>query len=82
LGKEFTVHKPGHIRQAFEDWIFAGRPEVATVEVRFEPRQVPARQLLGMLWQFTDIMPGVLCSKLDTEPDTTYAAAAQALRAS
>jgi len=70
LGKERTVLHPGHIRQAFEDWIYAGRPEVATVEVHHEPRQVPARKLLGMLWHCTDIMPGILCSQVDMEPGT------------
>ena len=75
------MHSPGHIRQAFENWVDDGMPDVATVEVGYELRQVPASHLLGMVWHCTDIMPSILCGQLDMPPGTTYAAAAQALRA-
>ena len=74
------MHYPGHLRQAFESWIDAGRPGVATVEVNYEPQEVPAQRLLGMLWHCTDIMPSTLCGLLDMPTGTTYAAAAQELR--
>ena len=47
---------PGDIREAFENWIDAGQPEVATIEVDFEAREVAARRLLGMLWHCTGII--------------------------
>lgn len=74
------MHYPGHLRQAFQDWIDAGRPAVATVEVNYEPQEVPAQRLLGKLWHCTDIMPSAVCGQLDMRPGTTYAAAAQELR--
>ena len=75
------MHYPNHIRQAFENWLDAGMPDVAILEVSYEPTEIPARQLLGKLWHCSDIMPSQLCGQLELPPGTTYAAAAQALRA-
>jgi hypothetical protein len=41
------MHFPGHLRQALCDWIEQGAPDVATVEVDYEPVQGPAERLLG-----------------------------------
>ncbi len=73
------MHHPGHIRDAFVEWVEAGLPAAATVERNYEPQQVPAARLLGMLWQCTDIMPGWVCGELDLPPGCTYAQAAQGL---
>ena len=73
------MHYPGHIRQAFEDWVYEGMPDVAIFEVAYEPTELPARQLLGKLWHCSDIMPSILCGELDMPQGSTYAAAAQAL---
>ena len=80
------MHYPGHIREAFEEWVEAGMPPIAALEVQYEPRQVPASRLLGMLWHCTDIMPGNLRQQLEDDLPglkgcRTYAAAAQALTA-
>lgn len=75
-------HFPGHIRDAFTNWVESRMPEVATIEIRYQPHEVPARRLLGMVWHCTDILPSDLCSLLGIEAGSTYARAAQSLHRS
>jgi hypothetical protein len=72
------MHYPGHIREAFTDWIYDGRPDMAIIEVDYEERQFPAEHLLLQLWRCTDIMPGHACEEFDIPRGSTYASAAQA----
>lgn len=74
-------HYPGHIREAFEEWVDTGLPAVATLDVNYEPTEVPARRFLGILWNCSDILPGHVCRELDMPQGSTYAKAARALRA-
>jgi hypothetical protein len=50
-------HFAGHRRQAFLDWLDAGMPPQAEIEVNYEPEQVDR---LTFLWDFidcTDVIP-------------------------
>jgi hypothetical protein len=67
------------MREAFCDWVEAGMPVEATVEVNYEPTRWPARKLLGRMCHCSDVMPGDLCDDLEVRRGSTYAAAAQGL---
>ena len=84
-------HFPGHIRDTFLEAIeeFAewepGTPEPSvTLEIRYEPHQIPLSKACGLLWNCADVLPGwafdqlVGCG-LDVRRQT-YAAAARAMR--
>jgi hypothetical protein len=44
---------------AFEAWK-TGDPEPTVVlEVRYEPRRIPISKACGIMWNCTDILPGV-----------------------
>ncbi len=75
------MHFGGHMRDAFTDWVEAGRPDTAVVEEDHEPREWPARKLLGRMAHCSDVMPRDLCDDLDVRPGRTYASAAQELLA-
>ena len=75
------MHFPGHMRQAFVDWVEAGQPDVAQVEVDYVPRPWPAEKLLGRLCHCSDVMPSDLCGDLDMRLGSSYARAAQSLLA-
>jgi hypothetical protein len=51
-------HYPGHLRQAFLDWLDEGCPPLARVEENYEPRTWPAERLLRRMLQCSDVMPG------------------------
>lgn len=72
-------HFPGHLREAFTDWINAGKPATVTVDVDYQPTEWPARKLLGRMAHCTDILPGGYCDELGMPQGVTYAAAAQRL---
>ena len=85
-------HAPGHIRSAFLDAVWAyqaweeGEPEPCVdVEIRYEPHSTPIGRVCGMLWNCTDIIPGLVFDTLaDCGLDVgrrTYAACAQAMKA-
>lgn len=63
-------HAPGHIRERFSDWLEAGQPE--QFENRDE-RVLTRDQILGQLWNCTDIMPSDMCGDLDLPAGSTYA---------
>lgn len=73
-------HYPGHLREAFLDWIESDCPDTATVEEGYEPQVWPAERLLGVMWNCSDIMPGWLCELIDLRRGTTYARAARGLK--
>jgi len=75
------MHYGNHWREAFVEWVDHGMLETAEVEVDYEPQQWPARRLLGRMTGCTDIMPSLVCTDLDMERGSTYAAAAQRLLA-
>lgn len=84
-------HAPGHVREAFLNAAHSfmswqpGTPEpTVDFEVGYVPRQIPLSKLCGLLWNCTDIMPGISFSELSDAMDIkrqTYAACARAMLA-
>jgi hypothetical protein len=68
-------HAPGHIRDAFTEWIEDGTgPEIDGVPVS-------RRLVIGQLWNCTDIMPSSICDDLDMPLGSNYAQAVRRLEA-
>jgi hypothetical protein len=87
-------HCPGHVRETFGNAVEAycqwqpGEPEpVVEFEVNYEPRQIPISKACGLVWNCSDIMPGLLWSYVeDTDiikdvRHQTYGAVARAMYA-
>jgi hypothetical protein len=51
-------HYPGHLREAFCDWLEEGCPPLARVEVNYRPQTWPAERLLRRMLNCSDIVPG------------------------
>lgn len=73
-------HAPGHLREAFGDWVELGMENDMVGEDVFFDGPKPVNWLLGQLWNCTDIMPSGLCSDLDLSPGTTYAQAVRGIK--
>jgi hypothetical protein len=74
------MRAPGHLREAFVEWVDDGaRPGVLVGEDNFREGPQPVRWLLGRLWNCSDIMPRDECAELDMDQGSTYGQAAQAL---
>jgi hypothetical protein len=73
------MHYGGHMREAFEQWVYDGLPDTARLEVDYAEVEWPATKFLGRFVHCSDIMPGSLCGDLGMEPGSTYARAAQEL---
>jgi hypothetical protein len=61
------VHFPSYVRKSFVDWIEDGFPEAGTVDVRGEPRDVSADQMLRLFLvpvECTDIMPAAASERI------------------
>jgi hypothetical protein len=54
----YAVHYPGHLRDAFLDWLDEGCPPLARVEVNHEPQTWTAEQLCRYMLRCSGIMPG------------------------
>jgi len=76
-----AMHYAGHIRQAFCDWVEAGMPATAVIERSYQEHEIPAEELLGLMWHCSDVLPGHICACLGIDRGSSYAAAAQRLRA-
>ena len=84
-------HAPGHIRETFLDAVDAfmawndGEPEpTVEFEVRYVPRQIPISKACSLVWNCTDVVPGVTFNELADVLDIkrhTYAACARAMLA-
>jgi hypothetical protein len=92
-------HLPGHLRDcfidaldAFYDWWIADEqspPPKATLEVRYEPREISLEQACGVVWHCTDILPGSAFNQVQEIAEhhdlplkrRTYAAAARVVKA-
>jgi hypothetical protein len=72
-------HAPGHLRDAFTDWVDADDYSKDTVVVGDAKLVKPIRWLLGQLWNCTDIMPVMLCEDLEVTQGSTYARAVRKL---
>ena len=84
-------HAPGHVRDTFcaavEAWYHwkpsEPEPEV-DFEINWEPRPIPISKACDLVWNCTDILPGIeyeILQGLQEPPKlNTYAAAARALK--
>lgn len=70
------THYPGHLRERFEGWVSAGKPDEYQSE---EETAETADELLAGMTNSTDIMPSGVCDDLDVEHGTTYGDAARKL---
>ena len=78
-------HAPGHLRDAFEEWVYETEPldghGSLNQEVVMHNGQMRTLQwLILRLWKCTDIMPFFLCEQLAMESGSTYAQGARSVR--
>jgi hypothetical protein len=79
------MHYPGHLREAFGDWLDEGCPPLAKVEVGYVPQTWPAEKLLRRMLNCSDIMPGEFYREvverfdLDRSRRQTYGSVARVL---
>jgi hypothetical protein len=84
-------HAPGHIRDTFhraleeyQSWNPGEAEPTVTYEVNYVPREITISQACGLVWNWSDIMPGLDFSVLENCgiecSSQTYAAAARALK--
>ena len=71
------MHKRGHLRTAFEEWVYEGMEDKPAID----GKAVDVKWLLGQLWDCSDIMPSDLCEELEMTPGSTCTQAAQPLMA-
>ena len=85
-------HAPGHVRETFLNAVEAnmawnpGEPEPTIgFEVNYVERQIPISKACTLVWNCTDIMPGLtfneLCDALDIKRQTNAACARAMLAA-
>ena len=83
-------HAPGHLREAFEDYLELENPfnqpysltKKVVVADWGKEKKVSLNWLLGQLWNCTDTLPGDCCSILDIPPGSSFAQAVRDLKAS
>jgi hypothetical protein len=79
------MHYAGHLREAFLDWVDAGFPAHARVEVNYEQHTWPAVHLLRYMSGCSDIVPGISYAEVlrtfnfERPPKQTYASVASTL---
>lgn len=74
------MHKGTHLRDGFQEYLdFDGPP--ADFRVEHNGRDYGIVWLLGKLWTCTDILPWSYCDQLDIPAGSTYARAAQMMKA-
>lgn len=81
-------HAPGHIRDAFLEWLDDGGPFECEHDSKGNPIFIDAEgeshsipRLIGLLWNCSDIMPGSYCATLDLSQGSTYARGVRMIRA-
>ena len=79
------MHYPGHLREAFVEWLDEGCRPLARVEVRYEPQTWEAERLLRRMLNCSDVMPGdvyrdvVATYELHSSRKQTYGSVARLL---
>ena len=61
-------HAPGHLRNRFFELVETGENDI---DVKGEYPDIA--KVSGLLWNCTDIMPGILCHILDLPNGSSYA---------
>lgn len=86
-------HAPGHVREtfceavdAFLNWKPGQAEPMVEYEVNYEPQLIPISRACTLVWNCTDIAPGVLVQELRDDAQfemksLTYAACARAMHA-
>jgi hypothetical protein len=69
-------HYGGHLREAFCDWVDAGCPADAVLEVHYEETVWPAERFLKLMQRCSDVLPRDYADELDAG---TYGAASRKL---
>lgn len=69
-------HAGGNLREPFYDYVMSGEMDAPVVW----GRRISIRELTGLLWNCTDIMPSEACEALDLLRGATYARGARHLR--
>jgi hypothetical protein len=83
-------HAAGHFRdaacaafEAWASWDGAGPEPTVEYEIHYEPREIPISQACKLVWNCTDIVPGLVVDQLVLEgleiKSSTYAACARAI---
>jgi hypothetical protein len=62
-----TGHYPGFVRDAFVEWADDGFPDIATVEVNYEPQKEAADRFLRRFLDCSDVMPRDTCQQVADE---------------
>jgi hypothetical protein len=72
--------------EAYARWSFGGGGTLPTVarEINYEPHQISLAEACGLVWNCTDILPGMVAETIETDLELpirkrTYAAAARAM---
>ena len=76
--KTGEVHSPGHLRDAFRDWIESGMSVNGPIVI--EEEEKPLSWLIGELWNCSDILPSDCCNELDIRRGSTYGQAVRNFR--
>ena len=72
-------HAPGHLRDAFTEWVEDDGAESATVPVGSAGDERSTEWLIGQLWNCCDCMPRDLCAELNLPQGSTYAQGVRSL---
>ena len=65
-------HAPGEVRSSFTEWVEDGiHPGIDGLGVE---------ELVGTLWNCTDVLPGTCCDALELPAGSTYAQGVRSLR--
>jgi len=81
----YAMHYPGHLREAFLDWLDEDCPPAARVEVGYRPQTWPSERLLRRMVNCSDVMHGDLYREvvnrqgLDRSRRQTYGSLARVL---
>jgi len=69
-------HAPGHLREAFLDYILSDSQNATVV---IDEQERPLKWLLGQFWNCSDILPGDVCDEIDLPRGSSYSIAARRL---
>jgi SHS2 domain-containing protein len=71
MHKHYSGHAPGHVRdaalaafEAFMDWDGEDPEPTVEVEIAYEARQISLTRAWEMVWNCTDIVPGLMFDRL------------------
>lgn len=86
----YSGHAPDHVRnmflsaiEAFVSWGDSTPEPIVEIEINYQPREISISQACGVVWNCSDILPGIYFRDLQDAGleigRQTYAAAARAM---